>query len=218
MKKAFTLAEILITLLVIGIVSSLVIPAILQDTQEQEYYIGTKKAMSILQNALDKLVADGSDFSFYEVGHNSMDIRQEFGTVLSYSKIGPMSQIFPNGARYYYYKSTKISVLPDYASAVLNNGQLIRFGDVPNGCTAKSPSGTLANICADVLFDINGYKGPNMFGKDLHYFFVVKRGSRYKAYPLGSNNDGYTCVSGSTTSTTSKGCAMYRISDWAMPQ
>ncbi len=35
-KKGFTLAEVLITLLIIGVVSSLVIPALINDTKNAE--------------------------------------------------------------------------------------------------------------------------------------------------------------------------------------
>ena len=52
MKKAFTLAEILITLAIIGIVAALAIPAVLANAQQQEYKTGLKKAVSVLNQAV----------------------------------------------------------------------------------------------------------------------------------------------------------------------
>ncbi len=42
MKKGFTLAEVLITLLIIGILASLIIPAVINDTKEAELKVALK--------------------------------------------------------------------------------------------------------------------------------------------------------------------------------
>lgn len=43
-KQAFTLAEVLITLAIIGIVAALSIPSVISNTQQAEYRTGLKKA------------------------------------------------------------------------------------------------------------------------------------------------------------------------------
>lgn len=54
MKKAFgfTLAEVLITLAIIGVVAALTIPSVIANTQQQEFKTGLKKAVSVLNSAL----------------------------------------------------------------------------------------------------------------------------------------------------------------------
>ncbi len=50
--KAFTLAEILITLGILGVVAILVIPAMFQNTQQREFETGYKKAVNTINQAL----------------------------------------------------------------------------------------------------------------------------------------------------------------------
>ena len=52
MKKAFTLAEVLITLMIIGIVAALTIPSVISNYQQQEFKTGLKKAVSVLNEAI----------------------------------------------------------------------------------------------------------------------------------------------------------------------
>lgn len=50
-QKAFTLAEVLITLTIIGVVAAMTIPTLMSKYKEQTYVTGLKKAYSQLQNA-----------------------------------------------------------------------------------------------------------------------------------------------------------------------
>lgn len=54
-KQAFTLAEVLITLTIIGVVAAMTIPSVIVRTNQQEYETGAKKAFSALSTAI-KLV------------------------------------------------------------------------------------------------------------------------------------------------------------------
>lgn len=51
-KTAFTLAEVLITLAIIGIVAAMTIPIITARTKQYEYRTGGKKAYSVLNNII----------------------------------------------------------------------------------------------------------------------------------------------------------------------
>ena len=52
MKKGFTLAEVLITLAIIGVVAALTIPSVIVKTQQQEFKTAAKKAHSVLSQAM----------------------------------------------------------------------------------------------------------------------------------------------------------------------
>ena len=52
MKKAFTLAEVLITLAIIGVVAALTIPSVISNSQQQEFRTGLRKAVSVLNSAI----------------------------------------------------------------------------------------------------------------------------------------------------------------------
>ena len=51
-KPAFTLAETLITLAVIGIIATLTLPSVISNTQQHEYKTGSNKAVSALNQAI----------------------------------------------------------------------------------------------------------------------------------------------------------------------
>ncbi len=50
--KAFTLAEVLITLAIIGVVAAIAIPSVISNSQQQEFKTGLRKAVSVLNSAI----------------------------------------------------------------------------------------------------------------------------------------------------------------------
>ena len=51
-KRGFTLAEVLITLAIIGVVAAISIPSVISNSQQQEFRTGLKKAISVLNSAI----------------------------------------------------------------------------------------------------------------------------------------------------------------------
>lgn len=51
-SSAFTLAEVLITLAIIGVVAAMTIPGVIVRTNQQEFKTGFKKAISVLNQAI----------------------------------------------------------------------------------------------------------------------------------------------------------------------
>ncbi len=49
---AFTLAEVLITLAIIGVVAAISIPSVISNSQQQEFKTGLRKAVSVLNSAI----------------------------------------------------------------------------------------------------------------------------------------------------------------------
>lgn len=58
MKKAFTLAEVLITLGIIGVVAALTIPTLVNNYRKKQFETGLKKEYSVLLQALDMYKQD----------------------------------------------------------------------------------------------------------------------------------------------------------------
>ena len=56
-RRGFTLAEVLITLMIIGIVAALTIPSVISNYQQQEFKTGLKKAVSVLNKAIQTNIA-----------------------------------------------------------------------------------------------------------------------------------------------------------------
>ena len=56
-KKGFTLAEVLITLAIIGVVAAISIPSVISNSQQQEFKTGLRKAVSVLNSAITMNIA-----------------------------------------------------------------------------------------------------------------------------------------------------------------
>ncbi len=51
-RQGFTLAEVLITLAIIGVVAAISIPSVISNSQQQEFKTGLRKAVSVLNSAI----------------------------------------------------------------------------------------------------------------------------------------------------------------------
>ena len=56
-KLGFTLAEVLITLVIIGVIAAMTVPTLMNNTNAQEYRSALKKAISSVNQALEKCYA-----------------------------------------------------------------------------------------------------------------------------------------------------------------
>lgn len=82
-KQGFTLAEVLITLVIIGIIAAMTLPSLLGGTNKQEIKTGLQKAMSTLSQAITLHYAlTGEDFgtianyeNFAKTRFNAKDIQ-----------------------------------------------------------------------------------------------------------------------------------------------
>jgi len=147
MKKAFTLAEVLITLGIIGVVAALVMPAVLNNTKGKQFRAGFKKSASAINQAVTRSVAL-NDFNFGDLRNDNID--DFFKTNLKTLKVGYGStgyDINANGVTGFSNSATNYTVF-------LSDGSVLQLSSqVANGCTAANP--------CDGFIDVNGKKGPN---------------------------------------------------------
>ncbi len=75
----FTLAEVLITLAIIGVVAAISIPSVISNSQQQEFKTGLRKAVSVLNSAITMNMAldgetpyDNSNLYGYLIKHMSV--------------------------------------------------------------------------------------------------------------------------------------------------
>ena len=61
-KSGFTLAEVLVTLMIIGVIAAMTVPSLMQSTAQQEYKAALKKSLSMMNQAITMNYAlDGVD-------------------------------------------------------------------------------------------------------------------------------------------------------------
>lgn len=212
-QKAFTLAEVLITLLIIGVVSSIAIPIVLNDIKEAEYNEGIKKAYADLSNALKMIqVNNGGTVNVGVIGNTagSLAITNEFCNVMSCIRVDGTSNIF-GPINYKYYKGDEYSSFPGTSSntpaVIINNGSFVSFRSY-DSCNYSG-----INNCGYIIIDINGKKGPTMLGRDFYYFWIILKNNYYIIAPMGIHGDGKTCLPGENTGDKSSGCTAKRLLD-----
>jgi len=202
-KHGFTLAEILITLTVIGVVAALTIPTLLQNTNQAELKAAWKRAYADINQATMLIINDnGGDLVNVFPDHNVMRDKYleklsyikscEFGTSRGNCFVGGADSIHHlNGADY-------PDIWMSEAGAILNNGTAVVFYSSSSDCAGIRHG---IQKCGDIDVDVNGPKKPNVIGKDI-YFISVKKdgilpwgtsGDNYVNVPCSSSYQGYSC-------------------------
>lgn len=209
---AFTLAEVLIVLGIIGIIAELTVPELVNDTQKNVTINILKEDYSIINQVLYRAALDsGSDvpslfqYTPVPVADSYESIITNFVTtnVIPYIKIARNcgfvtvsscmgdNQYFRNG-----------SITPDSAMSkyiiFLNNGSSLVF--IPDNYL-----GYWTRMIIDV--DINGAKKPNMFGKDI--FEMRYTGSDNKFLFYGNSNSRAVLLNGESNSCNTSSTGMY---------
>lgn len=194
-KKGFTLAEVLITLVIVGVIAALTIPTVINNTQKQECVAGLKKAYSLLSTATNAIIAEeGKPNCNYGGWNCSMTkVANLYKKHLSVAKdcgIGRNYDCFEQGRPKTYsggYSNDNWSYwATEPYKIILNNGMQVVFGDADHDCVYGDWNNTgIINLCRLVIVDVNGAKAPNTFGKDVYLFAIKEDGF----FPAGIDND-----------------------------
>ena len=168
-KTGFTLAEVLITLAIIGVVATLTLPALMTNTQEQQAKTALKKGINTLTEAaqMNQAIA-GWDYASItsEKGEDSEDTDQSMYNLLS-NRTNVDYQKSGNSATKKV-QSNQGGDSPDMSAenytVFFRDGSSVSF---PEGVVSKDNEGTALqedNLVygIPVLYDTNGSKGPNI--------------------------------------------------------
>jgi prepilin-type N-terminal cleavage/methylation domain-containing protein len=166
MKKAFTLAEVLITLGIIGVVAALTMPGLIVNYQKQQTVTQLKRAYSALDQAVKLASLDHETFEYKgsSVAAREAYLEEYFLPYLKTVQIcAPVAECGINYLDYKYLNgqptSSTVGIDANSVAVVLPDGNVFIIG-------ATSSNAQVGSYYA-VLLDINGKKGPNVMGKDL---------------------------------------------------
>ena len=173
-KNAFTLAEVLITLGIIGVVAAMTLPAILAKTDKQETVAKLKKVYSVLSQGIKRSELDNGEISEWPTGAAITDVNAYFdkywrpyyknpkicSTAVACGYSNKNAWIKLNGQR------TGWVVQTDETRVLfmLSDGTLI-FN--PRNTTDINGNNVYVNL---FYVDLNGPKNPNIVGKDVFIF------------------------------------------------
>ncbi len=209
-KNGFTLAEVLITIALIGLVATLVLPALFTNMSKHSYVAALKKNYNTITNALAIYMAESSADTLRET-----DIHSEAGLksfVNNYFKVHTDCEGFYNkddkvcfAKDYNKIDHTSFTVANNYCmeTITLEDGSALCF-DVGEATSKEADydvngdgvidendkinnGGAAAGASLTIEIDINGIKGPNIAGRDLFSLSVDNRGKIYD--PLWEDED-----------------------------
>lgn len=173
-KNGFTLAEVLITLAIIGVVATLTLPALMTNTQEQQAKTALKKGINTLTEAAQMNQAiDGFDYSNLKVDNKdeesqslyailatraNVDFRQS-GDCNAADATTDNGRVCKNGTNdggnyVVYFRDGSSLIFPSNVTSTKGSN---KSGVAPN---ALQDDGLVYGIGA--IFDTNGSKGPNV--------------------------------------------------------
>ena len=190
MKRAFTLAEVLITLGIIGVVAAMTIPTLIANTRGAQYRSRLKKAISTISQAAKMSQAQyGFDFAGLEGGCSSngaLDNPENVqticallnGTLAGATYVDRISDLKVNNTKNYSFTSSYLRSLGGgtaslYRGYILSDGTIFafyRYLGVSNACSmplgetlkATYMTGQDFNLSDCYGFiDVNGVQLPN---------------------------------------------------------
>ena len=230
-RTAFTLAEVLITLGIIGVVAALTLPVIISDVKNSQLEAGLKKAYSVLGQALNMYQAENGERIVAGDATNRRMIKsylmqyiksaKDCGFGGSDNKEGLEKACLPNnytgidgdfnGSAKYETYNGKSSIALDY----FDDGQFV----TPDGMLIliENSGGQWFGDQVFISVDVNGYnKKPNRLGQDLFMFQIDKNGA---LLPMGAKDTKYYsisdayCSNTSTNSMNGAGCTNLALMD-----
>lgn len=184
MKNAFTLAEVLITLGIIGVAAAMTMPSLIAEHKEKSTIARLKKVYSVLDNAYMLARNENMDVSSWfpddNIKNNSKIFFENLKPYLNILKdCGVESGCLTEG----YAKTLDGRNYNNYNQ----NSQKYRFilsdGTQVMIYLAVSEF-TGSEAIGNIKVDIDGYKGSYTFGKDVFVFNITPKG----IYPNGLEN------------------------------
>ena len=185
--KGFTLAEVLITLAIIGVVAAISIPSVISNSQQQEFKTGLRKAVSVLNSAITMNMAlDGE--SPYENADLFNYLQKHMAVIETVSSVAKKYLVTPawsnqtaftnaafyttDGMRFEFNRyntfassAASLKLHENGASICAGNTAPSLDGAAPcGGCGSyglnNNPDGTTKPPCL-ILVDVNGDRKPN---------------------------------------------------------
>lgn len=185
-KKGFTLAEVLITLGIIGIVAAMTIPTLIQNQRNKEFQVQLKKVYSEL-NQIAKLYLEENEepiptaIANYRDHLNKILIRYIKGTTVVDTNVWNSTDEEGNSTFENYAKYTTLTGSPAHQVCDISgvradlSGRAYYYNDPPK------PGDNGPIICVD----LNGSKRPNISGIDYFLFIFTVDGT---VIPMGEDH------------------------------
>ncbi|MCD8024481.1 MAG: type II secretion system GspH family protein, partial [Candidatus Gastranaerophilales bacterium] len=181
---AFTLAETLITLAIIGVVAAMTIPSVLNHYREQEVVSKVKKFYSTFSSAIQLAIYENGTIDTWDLAIAAtsssaekfadyirpyLKIMTDCGTDTDNKCMDDTMYKKLNGE-----DRAAYGISQNLYRMILADGSTIFFRTISNGCTGTTSG--IENACVVLYFDINGMQPPNQFARDLFTGYIDFKG------------------------------------------
>ena len=185
--RGFTLAEVLITLAIIGVVAAISIPSVISNSQQQEFKTGLRKAVSVLNSAIAMNMAidgespydNGDTFNYLQrhmsIMKSTISLPFHYSTIYANGSTGPVGA----NAGFYTTDGMRFEMEDICASGCcmgvknFHEAKNVRY-NIPTGDTTTygscsgcgsyglpyNPNNTTKPPCM-IMVDVNGDRKPN---------------------------------------------------------
>lgn len=212
-KIAFTLAEVLITLGIIGVVAAMTIPSLIQSYKEKATVTAVKQSYSIFAQALKMVTIDNPDLSALtdsslSAKENSQIMFNEISKHIKKVKSCDVDKKCMGNTYYLNLNNEKVSNWDTYnnlVTGVLANGTSFWILSLPASISGEQ------TYAGQIGIDINGNKKPNKFGVDFFWFTFNKNGELFAGRGEGTGGIYGNCELSPSNSNWSNG---YGCSEW----
>jgi len=171
--KGFTLAEVLITLAIIGVIAAITIPSIVANHQKTALEAQFAKSYRTLQQAVNLAIAEHGSFDTwdwqdsYTREEKDAFVKKYFTPYLNIVKVCPAGESATTGClpdiSYKYLDNNQTVIDTKNPEAVLADGTTMAFAFKGNCLKNKTR-------CLAFDVDLNGEKKPNTIGRDVFGF------------------------------------------------
>ena len=230
MKKGFTLAEVLITLGIIGVVAAITIPSLIQNNQKRVIEAKLKEDYSILQQVMK--YAEYNDLSLEgSFPDNDAGVRSWYETYLKnnikvnqvcFDKAGCWHSKNPTrdlAGQDVAFNRTGVGVGINILNLRLNNGSNINI-DGYGQSSIWLYFGVKITIESTVVafIDANGDSGPNIVGKDIQIIVFTNKGLLPAGYDKSIEEINKNCSKKATEANAGYFCmSKIKNSGWEIP-
>ena len=168
-RAAFTLAEVLITLGIIGVVAALTIPVLIADYQKKETLSKLKKTYSVFSQAVKQAELNEGETEYWDFTLSAKDFYKQYLKNYLNTAAEYIDKPLPKDMDYYT-PSGRINNASGGHQSTSNPKIFLNDGTF---FTVMSVLGSPTNSYALVV-NLNGYSHPNRWGRDIFAFSVVK--------------------------------------------
>ncbi len=204
MKKALTIGELLVTMAIIGVIATLVLPGFMKDYHNKLYVTHLKKVYEMLDSAINQACIDNNVSYFYQTpyaqtGTNPVTgkyYQQDF--IDKYFKKAANQTTNPFSSKYKALGSAteyNYGLVDSHGWAKLAGGEAVSFF-----CHGGDTEYCLMRV------DINSTEGPNIGGRDMFVLWVNRKTNElYEEYKVSSCLGTDTAEDNGKQSTASNG-------------